>query len=252
MAKIAVHNQSGDKVGEVNLPAEIFEVTPKMAVLHQALVAQMANARSPWAHTKTRGEVRGGGKKPWKQKGTGRARVGSIRSPIWIGGGTTFGPRKQRDYSQKMNAKARRKALLMALTSKVQDKQLVILDELKLSQPKTKELAIILAKLPVAGKTTLVALSGQKDDVLLYRAGRNIPIIKLTRADSLNVKDLLDYEDLLLLKASIPVISRVFGGRPSRSVRKQSQVAVAKKPAAKAKPTAKKTVKPAAKKPVKK
>lgn len=244
MAKIAVHNQSGKKVGEVALPAEIFAVTPKMAVLHQALVTQMANARSPWAHTKTRAEVRGGGKKPWKQKGTGRARVGSIRSPIWIGGGTTFGPRNQRDYSQKMNTKARRKALLMALTSKVNDKQLVVLDELKLSQPKTKELATILTKLPVAGKTTLIALSGHKDDARLFRAGRNIPIIKLTRADSLNVKDLLDYEDLLLLKASIPVISRTFSGG--------GKVVAAQKPEGRAKLAAKKAAKKVIKAPAKK
>lgn len=240
MAKIAVHNQSGEKVGEVNLPAEIFEVKPKMNVLHQALVTQTANARTPWAHTKTRGEVRGGGKKPWKQKGTGRARAGSIRSPIWIGGGTTFGPRNERNYSKKMNAKARHKALFMALTSKVLDKQLVVLDTLKLEQPKTKELAAILMKLPVAGKTTLVALRGLKEESMIYRAGRNIPVIKLTRADSLNIKDLLDYEELILLKDSIAVISQTFG---ASLVKKGSQ-----KSGAKAVATPKKKIK----KPVKK
>lgn len=246
MAKIAVHNQTGAKVGEINLPAEIFEVTPKMSVMHQALVTQMANARQPWAHTKTRGEVRGGGKKPWKQKGTGRARAGSIRSPIWTGGGTTFGPRNQRDYSKKMNAKARRKALLMALTSKVKDKQLVVLDELKLNQPKTREVATILTKLPLSGKTTLVVLSGQKNDALIFRAGRNIPIIKLTRADSLNIKDLLDYEELLLLKASVSVIGRVFGGGAATPVEKKS--VTRKKPDTVKAKAAKKPIKKPAKK----
>ncbi len=240
MAKISVHNQSGDKVGEMNLPAEIFEVTPKLELMHQALVTQTANARQPWAHTKTRGEVRGGGKKPWKQKGTGRARAGSIRSPLWIGGGTTFGPRNQRSFSKKMNAKARRKALFMALTSKMIDKQLVILDELKLGQPKTKELVAILAKLPVAGKTTLIALSGLKDDSLLFRAGRNIPFIKMTRADSLNIKDLLTYEELVLLKSGVGVIGKTF----SASTRKIT----VPKTARKVKPSSSKVIKKTVKK----
>lgn len=211
MAKISVHNQSGEQVGEVTLPSEIFEVKPKLEVMHQALITQTANARQPWAHTKTRGEVRGGGKKPWKQKGTGRARVGSIRSPLWIGGGITFGPRNQRNYTKKMNNKARRKALFMALTSKYEDKQLVVLDELKLNQVKTKELATILSKLPVAGKTTLIALSGAQDDAKIFRAGRNLPLLKLTRADSLNILDLLSYEELVLLKSGVGIIGKTFG-----------------------------------------
>jgi len=144
MSRVTIYNIKKEKIGTLVLPSELFNLKINSNLVHQALVTQMANSRKKIAQTKDRSEVRGGGIKPWQQKGTGRARHGSIRSPIWKGGGITFGPRTQRNFKKKINKKMKRKALLMALSSKLKDNELILINELKLKKPKTKEMAKIL------------------------------------------------------------------------------------------------------------
>lgn len=219
MPKTSVYKDTGEKSGSVDLPAEVFAVEPKQDLLHQAVQTQLAQRRTSTAHTKTRSERRGGGAKPWRQKGTGRARAGSRRSPIWKGGGVIFGPRQNRNFSKRMNAKAKRQALLMALTSKFQDKQLVVVDKFTVGKPKTRELEKRLDKLPTGNKTTLITISGDKLDNVVKLSARNIPGVGVIRADSLNVKDLLTFEYLLLPKASLDVITRTYLSGKSRRVK---------------------------------
>ena len=208
----------------MELPDAIFNLKINPDLIHQAVITQKANQRKPLAHAKGRGEVRGGGKKPWRQKGTGRARHGSIRSPIWKGGGVTHGPRKEKDYSKKMNKSARRQALFMALSSKAKDGELRILDNISLAEPKTRLMKKVLENiLPSDSKyrnTTLrgvrrgneiSALVVQPDsNQNLIRAIRNLPLAKLGRADSLNIEDVLGKKYLVLLRESIPVIEKTY------------------------------------------
>lgn len=243
MAKIDVYKQSGEKSGSMNLPAEVFDIEPKKELIHQALATLLANSRKPLAHTKIRSEVRGGGAKPWQQKGTGRARAGSRRSPIWIGGGTVFGPRKDKDYSKKMNVKARRKALFMVLTAKLQDKKIVVVDDIKLKEPKTKEMDQVVGKLPMDYATTLLALPGKDTDKKIRQAGRNIFSLSITRADSLNVKNLLDNEYLLLTKDSVKVIVNTFVGKKETATKAKAEVKKVAKPKAKSESKSKTTKK---------
>lgn len=202
-----LYNQSGEEVGTVELPDKIFNLKVNSDLLHQAVVSQMANARRPLAHAKGRGEVRGGGKKPWRQKGTGRARHGSIRSPIWKGGGVTHGPTKDKVYSRKMNKKARQKALFMALSSKVKDGRLVVIDSVVLGQLKTKKMKEVLDKISPQKKGSILFI---QPDTGLIRAIRNLPFAKAIRADSLNVVDILKKKYLVLLKEAIPVIEKTY------------------------------------------
>lgn len=206
--KATVYNQEGKEVSQTLLSKEIFGVELNPDLLHQVVVAQMANRRRVIAHTKTRGEVRGGGRKPWKQKGTGRARHGSIRSPLWKGGGTVFGPRKEKNYKQKINKKMRRSALLMVLSSKAKDNELVILEDLKIEKPKTKLIVEILNKLPVKDKTTLIALPEKDENII--KASRNIARIETIEARNLNALDLLNYKYLLMPKEAIKAIETTF------------------------------------------
>ncbi len=150
--KISTYTQNGKESGKAELPSEIFDVKMNSDLVHQVVLAQMSNQRQVIAHTKDKSEVRGGGRKPWKQKGTGRARHGSIRSPIWKGGGVTFGPTKDRNFKKKINKKMRRKALFMVLSSKVQDKEMIVLDKLKIEKPKTKEIAMVIENLKLKMK----------------------------------------------------------------------------------------------------
>jgi large subunit ribosomal protein L4 len=145
--KLDIYNQKGEKVGDVKISSEIFDLEVNEALVHQAMVTQMANERQVVAHTKDRSEVRGGGKKPWKQKGTGRARAGSSRSPIWIGGGVTFGPTKDRNFTKKINKKMKQKALMMVLSDKVKNGNLVILEKFEIKEYKTKDFNSILKSL---------------------------------------------------------------------------------------------------------
>jgi len=207
MPSVPVYTIDGTKHGTKELPDRIFGLKIRRDVIEQAVLAQRANSRVAIAHTKTRAEVRGGGKKPWRQKGTGRARHGSIRSPIWKGGGVTFGPRNTRNYSQKINRKQKQQALFMALSGKAASQQVVLVEGLKLEQPKTKLFAGILKKLPV-GKTSLVVLAG--NTAPLIRASRNIPGVTPIRADSLNVLDVVKHASLVLPVEAVELIERTY------------------------------------------
>ncbi len=210
---VKLYNQEGKEVGQLDLPAEIFGVSLNKDLIHQAAVEQMAGRRQVLAQAKDRGQVRGGGTKPWRQKGTGRARHGSIRSPIWIGGGVTFGPTKERTFSKKINRKMKRQALLMAMSSKLKDDQLVLLDKLELSKAKTKQIIEIISHLNNSLKKdldrgTLIILPTTDQNII--RASQNVPKLKTIRADSLNVLDILSYRYLLIPQAALKVIKRVY------------------------------------------
>ncbi|MDP2741372.1 MAG: 50S ribosomal protein L4 [bacterium] len=206
--KVDLYNQQGEVTGSVLLPKEIFEVVLNSDLVHQVAVSQMSNKRQVSAHTKNRAEVSGSGKKPWKQKGTGRARHGSIRSPIWRGGGITFGPRTEKEFEKDIPKKMRRKALFMVLSEKAKDNRLVILDKIDVEKPKTKEMAKTLNKLPSKGGTLLISLS--KYDKNTFLAARNIKKTAVTEARNLNVLDLLNYKYLLMTKDSIETIKETF------------------------------------------
>jgi len=206
--KIKVYNQEGKIVKEIELPKEIFELKINPNFLHQVIVCQMSNRRQGTAHTKTRAEVSGGGRKPWPQKGLGRARHGSIRSPIWKGGGVAHGPRKEKNYKKKIPKKMRRKALLMALSSKAKDKELILLDNLEIKEGKTKEMAQILEKLKIKGKSILLALPSLDKKIIL--ASRNIPKLSTIQAKDLNALDVLNSKYLLMPLSSIEVIKKTF------------------------------------------
>ncbi len=206
--KIETYNQNGEKVDQTLLPKEIFDIKINPDLIHQVLVSQMANKRRVIAHTKGRGDVRGGGRKPWRQKGTGRARHGSTRSPIWRGGGVTFGPTKNRVFKKKINKKTRRKALFMVLSAKAKEKLIIVLDGLKLEKPKTKEISKILKKIFPKKISAILAIF-EKDEKIL-RAGRNIPNFQIMEARNLNVSDLLSFKHLILTKETNNVIKNTF------------------------------------------
>lgn len=216
--KVNLYNKLGEEIGTVELPDAIFSVPFSPDLVQQAVTIQMANIRKPLAHTKGRGEVRGGGKKPWRQKGTGRARHGSIRSPIWKGGGVTHGPTKEKIYSKKINKKAKQKALFMALSSKVKDSQLMVLDSISLNEAKTKKMKEVLEKIYANfnnyGKTKKkqdsILLVQPDSDKNLIRATKNLAFVKIVRADSLNMTDVLGKKYLILLKEAIPVIEKTY------------------------------------------
>ncbi len=206
-----IYNLKNEEVSSIKLPEDIFDRKFSEALVKQVLLAQMANSREPWAHAKGRGEVRGGGRKPWKQKGTGRSRHGSIRSPIWKGGGKSHGPVKERDYSQKVNKKMKRAALFAVLSKKFRVGEIKFMEDLNLKTGKTKEFAPILATL--SGKQP----KGKKYDTLLVYApeggrnlalaSRNLPKTKTISSTSLNVYDLLNYKNLLIDQKAVAVIS---------------------------------------------
>ncbi|MEK7061728.1 MAG: 50S ribosomal protein L4 [Patescibacteria group bacterium] len=206
--KTTVYNQEGKKVEEISLPKEIFDVKLNSDLLHQIVVSQMANKRQITAHTKDRSEVRGGGKKPWRQKGTGRARHGSIRSPIWRGGGITFGPRKERVFTKDVPKKMRRKALFMVLSEKARGNLLVILDKIQIDKPKTKEIVKSLSKLPCRENSCLIAL--QEHDKKVFLSARNIKKTSIVQARNLNVIDLMTFKYLLMEKDAIKTLEKTF------------------------------------------
>jgi large subunit ribosomal protein L4 len=206
--KTDVYNQQGKIVGEATLPKGIFEVKFNADLVHQIAVSLMANKRQVSAHAKFRGEVRGGGKKPWRQKGTGRARHGSIRSPLWKGGGVTHGPRAERIFEREVPKKMRRKALFMMLSEKAKNKNLIVLDKIELINGKTKEMASSLAKLPCKSASALIALPNY--DKKIFLASRNIKKISIEEARNLNVLDLLNSKYLLMPKETIKTIEKVF------------------------------------------
>lgn len=195
--KASIYNIKNEAVGEIDLPDEVFAVQWNPDLVHQVVTAQLANRRRPWAHTKSRGEVRGGGKKPWRQKGTGRARHGSIRSPLWRGGGVTFGPRKERDYSQKINRKMLRRALHSVLSKKLAENEIKIYESLMVIAGKTRELKWLpQSTLLVPGKL----------GKLTFRAAANLPQAAVLAPDSLNVYDLLKHKNIFIEKEAVAAI----------------------------------------------
>ena len=203
MAKVTVYNKEGKNAGELELNEAVFAVKTRKNLVHQAYVAIEANAREPWAHAKDRSEVRGGGKKPWKQKGTGRARHGSSRSPIWKGGGVTFGPLNTRNFKKKVNRKSNREAVKMCLSSKITDEKFIVLEDLIVSG-KTKEVVNLRNVLPGTGKSTLILTSSNDSSLLL--ATRNIPRVNVQRAQDVNVADLLHHQFIITSSEVVKVL----------------------------------------------
>ncbi|MDD5750573.1 MAG: 50S ribosomal protein L4 [Candidatus Pacebacteria bacterium] len=205
--KADIYNQKGEKTGQAELPKEIFDVKVVPDLLHQVIVSQMANRRQGTAHTKDRGDVRGGGRKPWRQKGTGRARHGSRRSPIWKGGGVAFGPTKDKVYERKIPKSLRRKAVLMALSAKAQNQLLILLDNLKFPAKKTKEVAQALKNLPCKGQTVLIASPVYDADLL--RAAQNIPQVAVAQVDDFNALDLLSSKYLIMSGEGVKALEKM-------------------------------------------
>ena len=205
MASVSVYNMEGAQVGTIELSDSIFAVPVNEHLVHQAVVAQLANKRQGTQKAKTRSEVRGGGRKPWRQKGTGHARQGSTRSPQWTGGGVVFAP-TPRDYSFKLNKKEKRAALKSALTSRVVENKFVVVDELKMDEIKTKKFAEVLKNLNV--EKALVVLNDMDEKVIASAA--NIPTVKTSQTNELNVFDVLKYDTVVVTKAAVATIEEVY------------------------------------------
>ena len=205
MANVKVFNMSGSEVGSIELNDSIFAVEVNTHVMHQAVVQYLANKRQGTQSAKTRAEVRGGGRKPFRQKGTGRARQGSTRSPQWTGGGVVFAP-KPRDYSFKLNKKVKRLALKSALTTKVNDGKFVVVDEINLPEMKTKEMVKVLNNLNV--NKSLVVLEDANEKAVV--AARNIPTVKTASVSTINVYDILKYDSVVVTKAAVEKIEEVY------------------------------------------
>ena len=205
MANVSVYNIEGKEVGSIALNDAVFGVEVNEHLVHMAVVNQLANNRQGTQSAKTRSEVSGGGRKPWRQKGTGHARQGSTRSPQWTGGGVVFAP-KPRDYSFKMNKKEKRIALLSALSSKVAESKIVVLDEFKLDEIKTKKFVEVMNNLKV--ENALVVLEGENKNVVL--SGRNIPSVKVTATNEINTYDVLKYTTLVVTKAAVEKLEEVY------------------------------------------
>ena len=205
MANVSVYNIEGKEVGSIELNDAVFGVEVNEHLVHMAVVNQLANNRQGTQSAKTRSEVSGGGRKPWRQKGTGHARQGSTRAPQWTGGGIVFAP-KPRDYSFKMNKKEKRIALLSALSSKVAESKIVVLDEFKLDEIKTKKFVEVMSNLKV--ENALVVLEGENKNVVL--SGRNIPSVKVTATNEINTYDVLKYTTLVVTKAAVEKLEEVY------------------------------------------
>ncbi len=195
--KLAVYDKTNKQVGDVEVSDAIFGRAWNPDLIHQIVVAMAANRRKPTAHTKQRDEVSGGGRKPWRQKGTGKARHGSTRSPLWKGGGATFGPRNDRDYSQKINKKMIRAGVHVALSKKIADGEFKVIDSLAIKEPRTRELKWVLKS------TLLIPAVGNKD---IFRASANIQKVKALDAQSLNVEDLLKFKNILIDREAVVAI----------------------------------------------
>jgi len=206
--KVDIYNEKGESSGSATLPKEIFEVPMNADLVHQVLVSSRSNIRQNSAHTKNRGEVRGGGRKPWRQKGTGRARHGSTRSPIWKGGGVSGGPRNERNFDREIPKKMRRKALFMVLSEKARNNLLIIVDKFLLEKAKTKTMNELFKKLPLNNSSRLVLYSDGNNNV--YLASRNIKKTAVQRARDLNIIDLLNNKYLLISKDVVKEIENTF------------------------------------------
>ena len=206
MPKVALYDMSGAQIGELELNDSVFGIEPNQAVMYDFVKMQLANKRVGTSSTKTRAEVSGGGKKPWRQKGTGRARVGSSRNPVWTGGGIAFGP-KPRDYSYRLPRKARRLAMKSALSSKVLENNIIVVDQLSFDEPRTKQMVATLQALNSGKKTLVVTANG---DPNVSKSARNIPGVKPLRVDFINVYDLLKYDTLLITRDAVARVEEVY------------------------------------------
>lgn len=233
--QVPVYNTSGEVVKNIDIADSVFAVPANEAVVHQALVNQLANARQGTSSTKTRGEVTGSKQKMYRQKHTGRARAGSIRSPLRRGGGITFGP-KPRDYRQAMPKSMRRLAIRCLLSAKVGGKELMVLDELKFNEPKTKEMVKVLSALSIAD-SALIAIGNPEAN--LVKSARNLPRVKTIPARQLNVVDITSHKKLLMTEEAVRQVEELWGKEPPREVKQEAQPATKQK----AKKAAKKTVK---------
>jgi len=205
--KVKVYNLSGEESGEMELADDIFAVKIKPAVVHEVFVAQSGNQRQPWAHTKHKGDVRGGGRKPWAQKGTGRARHGSIRSPLWRGGGVIFGPRNINNFKSKINKKIRLLALKMCLSDMVANGNLLVVENFDFNEPKTRLFAQFLSVLPLKKKSHLIVTAGKDEKIL--RMARNLSSVQIKRAQDLNVREVLNVPELVISKAGVREVEKI-------------------------------------------
>lgn len=205
MANVSVYNMEGKEVGQIELNDSIFAVEVNEHLVHMAVVSQLANKRQGTQSAKTRAEVRGGGRKPWRQKGTGHARQGSTRSPQWTGGGVVFAP-KPRDYSFKMNRKEKALAIKSALTSRVNEKKIFVLDELNFSEIKTKQMVNVLNNLNL--NKALVVLGEKNENV--QASAKNIPTVRTALSSAINVYDILKYDSLVITKEAVAKIEEVY------------------------------------------
>ena len=206
MPKVNVYNILGETVGEIDLNDEIFNVEINEHAVYEVIKNQLANKRQGTQSAKTRAEVRGGGRKPWRQKGTGRARQGSIRAPHWPGGGVVFAP-KPRDYSYKVPKKVKRVAMKSALTSKVLNEEIIVLEELSLQEPKTKEMVKILENINAKKKALIVM---DEKDINVVKSARNIPNVETTLVNTLNVYDILNFDSFIITKDAVKKVEEVY------------------------------------------
>ena len=211
--KIKVYNQTAEFVHDLELSEKIFGVKSNAELLHQAVITQMANERQVLADTKDRSEVRGGGKKPWKQKGTGRARAGSSRSPIWIGGGVTFGPRKDRNFAKKINKKMNQKALMMVLSDRLANNNLAVVDKFEMKEYSTKSFNGFVKKIEniftgadKKAKRSVLFVNDNKDDKVVFSA-RNLAGLEIINLENLNIIDLLKNKNLILTESAAKTIN---------------------------------------------
>ncbi|MFA6447025.1 MAG: 50S ribosomal protein L4 [Patescibacteria group bacterium] len=207
MPSLKIYNVEGQSVGQMDLSDAHFGLKPKSSLVHRVVVAQETNSRKTRASTKTRGEIAGGGKKPWQQKGTGRARQGSIRSPQWVGGGIVFGPRKERNYQEKINRKLKHQALFMVLSDRVAHDKLSIVDKFPVENPKTKSFSGWMKKLPFGRRTLVVTASSNP---MLMRMVRNIQNVELVSVNSLHVADTVKYPAIMFEQAAIPAFEALY------------------------------------------
>ncbi|KKU27355.1 MAG: 50S ribosomal protein L4 [Candidatus Magasanikbacteria bacterium GW2011_GWA2_46_17] len=205
---VKVYNLEGKETGEISLSEKIFGVKVKQEVVHEVFVAQTNNQRQSWADTKKRGEVRGGGKKPWPQKGTGRARHGSIRSPIWKGGGVAFGPLTERNYKTKINKNKKRLAIKMCLSDRVKNNSFWVVENFGFSEPKTKLFVNLLKALSIGNKTVLVLTA--ENDLNVVRMTKNLQKVKAARANDLNVMDTVSNQAVITSKDGVGKLEKLF------------------------------------------
>lgn len=206
--KLKVYNQEGKEIKKIDVSDDVFNLDLNSDLVHQVIVSQASNRRQGSAHTKDRGDVSGGGKKPWRQKGTGRARHGSIRSPLWKGGGVTFGPTNEKNYKKRIPKEMKRKALFMALSGKIKDDEFFVVDSFNVENHKTKAMKEIINCFPLQSKKTLIVLPETNRNVIL--GTRNLPEIKTMPAKNLTALDVLSFKNLIVLEDSVSLIEKTF------------------------------------------